>query len=111
MSNFTTLLIHSCTIQRSTLNLSGYEQTKSWSNLATSVPCRKDSNVGASRVDGDMRTNVDNEVFFFNPDAPVLRGDRIIFDGITYDVVDVSKQYDSKALHHLEVEVLEVDHQ
>lgn len=107
--SFTSLLIHRCTIQGKTLSTSGYEKTASWSDLATDVPTRKDA-VPARILDADMRINSDDDMFFFNPSVVIERGNRIVFDGDTYDVIDVNKMYDSKALHHLEVIGRNIDH-
>lgn len=107
--SFTPLLIHSCSIQAKTLSTSGYEKTASWQDVATEVACRKDS-APARIQDGDMRINYDDDMFFFNPDVQIERGNRIVFDGDHYDVIDVNKVYDSKALHHLEVTARNTDH-
>lgn len=103
MSNFTKLLISLCNIQGKTLSTVGYTQTPTWATLFTDVPCRKDSSTGASISDDIVRENTDDDVFFFNPDTTIVRGNRIIFDEDTYDVIKVNKVYDSTAIHHLEV--------
>jgi len=110
MSNFTSLLIHFCSIQAKTLATSGYEKTKTWGDIATLVPCRKDANTSTSIVDGQVRTSTDDDIFFFNPDVTIARGNRIVFDGDTYDVIKVNKCYDSVGLHHIEVLARIIDH-
>lgn len=105
MPSFTSLLIHTALIQTKTLTLVGFEQTAGWS-AGTSYPCRHDYERSA-RVNGGgigvSRENTDNDIFFFNPDAVIAEGNRIVHDGKNYDVLTVSKMYDSGALHHLEV--------
>lgn len=111
MASFTKLLIQSCTIEQKSLNQTGYEKTSSWSTKASAVPCRKDSkNVTIADADRALRVNTDDDLFFFNPDAPVIRGNRIVLEGVTYDVIDVDKKLDSKGVHHLEVTGRSVDH-
>lgn len=105
MPNFTSLLIHSCQIQAKALTLVGFEQVESWSTVAT-VPCRHDYERSA-RISGGgiggVRENTDNDIFFLNSDATISEGNRIVHDGKNYQVLTVSKMYDSSALHHLEV--------
>ncbi len=108
--SFAKLLIHTCTIQSKSLNTSGYEKIKTWSDLFTNVPCRHDSDDGAKIQDAEMRTNTDDDIFFFNPGVAVVRGHRIVQDGNTYDVIKVNKLYDAESLHHLEVKARIVDH-
>ena len=102
MPSFTALLIQSCDIEQKTLSQSGYEKVASWTTKASAVPCRKDS-VKVSVTDGSMRVSSDDDLFFFNPDATVVRGNRIVLDGERYDVLDVNKMLDSRSVHHLEV--------
>lgn len=102
MPSFTKLLIQTCTIEQKTLNQTGYEKVPVWTTRASNVPCRKD-NVRPSLTEGQIRVNTDDDLFFFNADAQVSRGNRIILEGVKYDVVDVNKVLDSKGVHHLEV--------
>lgn len=98
MPSFTSLLIHTATIQAKTLALAGFEQVASWQTRSV-VPCRHDYE-RAARVNsggvGVARENTDNDIFFFDPDTVVAEGDRIIQDGKTYDVLTVSKMYSSQ---------------
>jgi len=109
MPSFSALLIHTCTIQAKTLNTSGYEQVESWANVATLVPCRHDFDGSLAISDTELRVNTDDDVFFFNADAVISRGNRIVIDAKNYDVIKVKKLYDSAALHHLEVVARAVD--
>ena len=101
--NFTTLLIHTCDIEEKSLSTSGYEKVKSWSTKASDVACRHDSDTSVKINDTELRENNDDDIFFFNPDADVVRGDRIVYDSQNYDVLKVNKVSDSSAVHHLEV--------
>lgn len=98
MPSFTSLLIHTATIQAKTLALAGFEQVASWQTRSV-VPCRHDYE-RAARVNsggvGVARENTDNDIFFFDPDTVINEGDRIIQDGKTYDVLTVSKMYSSQ---------------
>lgn len=109
MANFTNLLINLCTIQEKTQVVQGYEKVLAWSDVAVDVPCRKDSASG-NISDTEIRVNTDEDIFFFNPDVVVKRGNRIIFDIENYDVIKVNKNYDSKGIHHLEVIARITDH-
>lgn len=53
-------------------------------------------------TDDGVRVNLDDDVFFFNPDAIVARGQRIVIEGKNFDVLKVKKMSDSKGVHHLE---------
>lgn len=110
MPNFSVLLISLCDIQGKSLAVSGYTTAPTWSTLFTSVPTRKDSQTGSSISDGQVRENTDDDVFFFNSDVIIKRGNRIIFSGETYDVIKVNPVYDSVGVHHLEVVARFTDH-
>lgn len=103
MPSFTALLIHTADIQAKTLNTSGYEQLPTWTNIATAVPCRHDYDSSVSISDAEMRVNTDDDIFFFNPEVVIDRGNRIVSGGQTFDVINVNKLYNSTVLHHLEV--------
>jgi len=108
MPSFTALLIQSCTIEEKALSQAGYEKVATWGTKASNVPCRKD-NAKVSIADGNTRVSSDDDTFFFNPNAAVIRGNRIVLEGVKYDVVDVNKVLDSKGVHHLEVTGRSVD--
>jgi hypothetical protein len=101
--SYLSLLIQLCTIQAKSLTTTGYEQIESWEDVAEDVPCRKDKDNSPSISDGDMRKNTDNDLFYFMPTVVIERGNRIIIDGETYDVLKVNKSMDSTEVHHLEV--------
>lgn len=110
MANFTSLLISLCSIQEKSLSKQGYEQVEAWSDIATDVPTRKDRANSVKSTDTEMRENNDDDLFFFNPDVNITRGNRINFDSDLYDVLKVNKVYDSQGVHHLEVIARFVDH-
>jgi len=100
--SFSSLLIQSCTIQSKALTLSGYEKVEGWTTVASGVPTRKDA-VPVKIADAEIRVNSDDDFFFFKADVTIERGNRILLDGLYYDVIDVNKIYNRKTLHHLEV--------
>lgn len=110
MSNFSVLLISLCNIQEKAMALSGYVTAPTWSTIFTNVPTRKDSVTNASISDGQVRENTDDDVFFFNPDVVIKRGNRIVFLSENYDVIKVNQVYDSVGIHHLEVVARITDH-
>lgn len=101
--SFTDLLIQTCTIEQKSLSTSGYEQIEDWAELATDVPCRKDTANNVKREDQGFEVNVDDDLFFFNPDVDISKGNRILIDSEYYEVLKVNKVLDSKAVHHIEV--------
>jgi len=107
---FTSLLIQKCNIEEKTLNTSGYEKVASWTTKASDVRCRKDSKKVSINDTVNQKINSDDDLFFFDPDAPVVRGNRIVLDGERYEVIDVNKCLDSEGVHHLEVTGRGVDH-
>lgn len=108
--SFASLLIHSCDIQAKSLSRTGYEKTEAWSNIATAVPTRHDSSNSVKINDGGIRVNTDDDLFFFQPDVAIERGNRIVHDGVSYDVVKVNKLFGRSSLHHLEVIARATDH-
>ena len=107
---FSNFLIHTCTIEEKTLVQESYEQTEEWAVRAASVACRKDSDNSAKITDGLIRMNTDDDLFFFNPDVEIDRGNRILLDGDYYDVIKINKLYGATSLHHLEVIARLTDH-
>ncbi len=107
---FTGLLSSTCDIQTKALNTVGYEKVKTWTDAFTDVPCRKDSNNAPTVSDQKIRVNTDDDLFFFDPDVVIRRGNRISFDGDFYDVIKVNKSYGASEVHHLEVVARLTDH-
>jgi hypothetical protein len=111
MTSFTTLLTALCDIETKAMTKVGYEKTLSWSVASSDVPTRKDSATNASIADTGIRVNTDDDIFFFNPDVTIARGNRIAFDGDHYDVIKVNKVYGATDIHHLEVVARLTDHE
>lgn len=107
---FTNLLISTCDIQEKAQVQSGYEKVLEWANILTGVRTRKDSSNSPSITDVNIRINTDDDIFYFDADINVKRGNRIVFDSEYYDVLKVNKSYDSVGVHHLEVVARLVDH-
>lgn len=106
---FTDLLISTCDIQESTLTQSGYEEVRSWEDKLTDVLCRKDSDNTAKIQNTEIRVNTDDDIFFFEADVDIVRGNRIVFDNEYYGVIKVNKLYDDEGVHHLEVKARATD--
>lgn len=100
---FTKLLISLCDIQSKSIVNDEYEPEEVWVDVATDVPTRKDRTNSPKISDNEQRENNDDDLFFFDADVSISRGNRIKFDEEYYDVIKVNKSYDSKAVHHLEV--------
>lgn len=96
------LLIQTCDIQQKTQTLNGYEQISDWQDVETDVKTRKDSSNSVKISDTDIRVNTDDDLFFFMPNTPIVRGNRILFQGEFYDVIKVNKILDSEEVHHIE---------
>lgn len=107
---FSALLSSTCNIQAKTLALSGYETLPTWANIATDVACRKDSANTPSYSDAGIRVNSEDDLFFFDAEVSIIKGNRIVFDGDTYDVIRVNKSYGAVGVHHLEVTARHTDH-
>lgn len=107
--SFSSLLIQTCTIQQKTISQSTYEKSVVWSNVATNVPCRKEASLGARIQDAEFRSNTDDDTFYFNPDVIIVRGNRIILNGLNYDVIKVNEVLDSTTIHHIEAVARLVD--
>ncbi len=111
--SYAELLPSICDIQAKVLSTTGYEKTAGFESIATEVPTRKQS-VNAQRIlvsDTQVRENIDDDIFFFNPDVTISRGNRIVFDSESYDVLKVTKVFGFSAVHHIEVITRITDHE
>lgn len=109
--SFASLLSSVCTIQAKALVKDGYEKVKQWTDIATDVPCRKDSATRAKFSDETIRVNTDDDIFFFNPGVNIRRGHRIVLGNEQYDVIKVNQVFGASAVHHLEVVARLLDHE
>ena len=107
---FTTLLIQRCDIQKKALTTTGYEKIEAWTNIATDVPCRRDTSNGVKIADTELRINTDDDLIFFSPGVSIARDNRIVLEGKNYSVIKVNKVLDSSSVHHLEVIARITDH-
>lgn len=108
--SFASLLIQTALIEDKSTVRSGYETDDAWTTVSAAEPCRQNTRNTARTQDGVIRTNTDEDQFFFLPTAPVKRSHRLTIDGKKYDVVKVNKVRDSSAVHHLEVIARLTDH-
>jgi cell shape-determining protein MreC len=100
--SFSKLLNTTCNIQsKSESQGSTGELSLSWSNKATSVPCRIQSGKNASVSEDIGKRSLVGVKVYFEIDVDINEGDRIVSDGITYDVILVAQ--DSSG-DHLEVQ-------
>lgn len=99
---FDKLLLDTCTIQAKALALNGYERTEDWSDIATDVPCRRNTR-SVKIADEEKRLSLDDDLFFMPAGTTVARGNRIIFNGDTFDVIKVNQMQNRRATHHLQV--------
>lgn len=100
---FKALLILTCDILEKSLDRSGYEAIEYWSIHLPSVPCRHETKHSVKINDSNIRINTDDDLFFFASDVDIKRGQRILLNDLSYDVVKVDKVLDSKEVHHIEV--------
>ena len=101
--SYTTLLINSCTVRRYTTGAAdswgALEET--WGNHLTDQDCRiaipkgREIMVGAEVVVADY--------VLFTQDIDVTEQDRIVLDGVTYEILLVKPLQDSTTDHHLEL--------
>jgi hypothetical protein len=103
------LLIHTCTIQDKSASTEGYEQVNTWEDIAIDVPCRHTTDDNVSIADGIMRVNTDNDLFSFQPDVEIVRGNRIVFEGENFDVIKVNNASDNTGIHHIVVRARKTD--
>lgn len=100
--SLSSLLIETCTVSRFTEGaLDDYGiPTKTWTDYLTDEPCRLSSSggrevkVGAEVVIADYK--------LFTGDADITEQDRIVIDGITYEVLLAIPREDGKGIHHKE---------
>lgn len=107
---FSKLLSATCNIQAKSTTRVSYEAVLAWTNIATNVPCRKDSSNTPSYIDSQIRVNNEDDLFFFDASVSIAKGNRIFFDGEYFDVIRVNKSYGSAGVHHLEVVARQSDH-
>jgi head-tail adaptor len=102
-----TLMCHEVTILRAGSTTNRYEETaKDWTS-----PRRRTSRARiaqrSSVEDNDGReARSTGWVCYLPPDTDILALDRIVWDGVTYEVKGAPhRAYDRRQLHHVEVEL------
>lgn len=102
--SYTSLLNDSCVIQTRTVDTSGKTDTESWVAQAPTrcralkkVSRRQSSPEGAMKVQYAVYVAVN---FALPNSSNVAKRDRIVHDGLTYDVIEVQKPRDRSGRHH-----------
>ena len=96
------LLINTCTIQRRTSGgTDAYGQpVYVWNAIHTNIDCRHISGKGKEIKVGQETHVIYDQLFVKDIDVTVW--DRVIIDGLTYNIVDVVFRQDSVNDHHKE---------
>ncbi len=117
-ADFTSILIHTCTIQRKSAtgeDAHGHE-TFTWGNLATAVPCRLEA-LPQREIQSvsDQRAVIEDLNIMFEPDVDITEDDRITTVVRTADsaalagtfsvLLVVDSEDDSTTLHHREAKL------
>jgi len=99
--SFESLLIHTCTIQERDAGSDAYGRPpNTWSDHLTGEPCRlingagKEVTVGAEVVIADYK-------LFLN-DVDITEQHRVVLDGVTYEILLVTRRSDWLGAHHRE---------
>lgn len=101
--SYSSLLIHTCTIQRYTEGAAdGYgNPTLAWADHLVDEPCRlvaapgKELKVGAEIVIADYKLFVES--------IDITEQDRVVIGGLTYEILLVQDYADNSASHHKQV--------
>ena len=107
---YASLLINTCTVRRYTeaAPRDAYGRyTKTWADHLVDEPCRKVW-VAATEVKVGAETIIINDRLFVN-DIDIAWQDRVVIDGDTYDVVNVTRRQDSITGHHRECDLVRVE--
>lgn len=100
--SFEKLLNTTCTIQEKTDTQGATgEVTSSWATKTAGVACRINSGKNASVAEDIGKRSLVAVKIYFLIDTDIVEGNRIVADGVTYDVILVAQ--DSSA-DHLEVQ-------
>ena len=98
--SFADLLISTCTVQRFVSG--GTDEwgnpTGTWTDHLTNQPCRINAGAGKEVLIGAEVVVADYKMFIKNVD--ITEQDRVISDGVTYEVLLVSVREDSTTQHH-----------
>ena len=115
--SFTSLLIDTCTTQRFTEGAAGDWGTpvRTWADYLTDQLCRLMSGYASSGgvSSSGFETRVGAAVVIadytlFISDVDITEQDRVVIDGVTYNVVIVTDRQDGSGVHHKECGLLAV---
>lgn len=105
--SFKSLLNQKCDIERKSTSRDGRGNTVSvWSASSNNVPCRINMQTITTPEYGQTGSGLSAEnsfIGFFEKDANILVGDRVLWSGTELFVKGVPPVYDSMNLHHIEV--------
>jgi hypothetical protein len=86
------------------------EANGAWASLATDVPCKFSAGSGSERLE-DRTLAIQPAQFMFLPDQDVAPADRLLFDGMTWEVIGPpAKRFAASArAHHISASALLVE--
>lgn len=86
------------------------ESTGAWSAVATDVPCRFSAGTGSEAI-ADRTLATQPATFMFLPGQDVTHSDRLLFDGMTWEVIGPpAKRFGAgAAAHHISAAALLVE--
>lgn len=85
--------VDTATIQRKSVVNQGGEETETWADLATAVPCRiAPIGGGETGVTGGRVAEQTTHTVTFTAEQDVTERDRIVVSGVTYNVTLVRKR-------------------
>ncbi len=97
---FADLLINTCTVRRYTTGAADAYGTpaQTWADHLTDQACRLMAGTGREVMVGAEVVIADYKLFI--QDVDITEQDRVIVDGVTYEVLLVSDRQDSIGRHH-----------
>ncbi len=105
--SFNSLLNLTCDIQEySETQDSAGQMIKSWSDVATNIPCRIDAMGGGLIEEPEVIYEAATHLLFCNDISGVslsVHNHRVVVGSDTYKIIRVEKVYGYSNLHHLEV--------
>lgn len=105
--SFKSLLVSNATIwdvsQATTLGIS--EST----SFSSQVDCRINARGGSEGLVDERETNIGSHVIFFESDVSIDITNQLVSNGNIYHVRNIREIYGRKGLHHLEVDIDEVE--
>jgi len=98
---FDDLLINTCTVRRFTEGVADAYGTldKTWADHLVDQDCRLVASSGREIQVGAQVVVADHALFI--NDADITERDRVVIDGVTYEVIMVMSRQDGVGAHHL----------